>query len=113
MPERLQRFQVQLLRVARIGLEDHLELVVLLQAVGVFAVAAIVRADGGLDVAHVPGLGPEHAQEGGRVISAGADLGVIGLPDQAALVGPELLEGQHDGLKIEGLIHACSATENE
>ena len=42
-PQRFQRFQVQFLRVARVGLEDHLELVMLLQAVGVFAVAAIVR----------------------------------------------------------------------
>ena len=66
--QRFQRLQVELLRVAGIGLEDDLELVVLLQAVGVLAVAAIIRADGGLDVGHVPRLRAQHAQEGGRVI---------------------------------------------
>jgi hypothetical protein len=54
---RLQRFQVQLLRIARVGLKDHLILVELLQAVGVLTVASIVQADRRLDVGHVPGLG--------------------------------------------------------
>ena len=89
--DRLQRLEIQLLRVAGIGLEDDLVLVVQLQAVGVLAVAPVVGADGRLDVGHVPRLGPEHAQEGGRVHRARADLGVVGLPDQAAVLGPELL----------------------
>ena len=97
-----ERLQIQLNRVAGIGLEDDLELVMQLEAVGVLAVAPIVRADGGFHVGHVPGLGAQHAQEGGRVHRAGAHLGVIGLADQAALAGPELLELQDDGLKGRG-----------
>jgi hypothetical protein len=62
-----------------------------LHAVGVLTVAGIVGANRGLDVGHVPGLRAEHAQEGGRVHGAGSHLGVIGLPDQAALVGPKVL----------------------
>ena len=41
----LQRFQVNLLRVARIGFEDHLELVELLQPIGVITIASVIRAD--------------------------------------------------------------------
>ncbi len=85
-----------------IGLEDDLELVVHLQAVGVLAVAPIIRADGGFDVGDFPRLGAEDAQEGGRVHGAGADLGVVGLPDEAAFFGPEILQFKDDGLEGGG-----------
>ena len=102
---RWQRFQVQLLRVARSGLENHLILVELLQAVGVLAIAPIVRADGRLDVGHIPGLAAEHAQVSGRVHRPSADLGVVRLPDQAAVVGPEILQLENDGLEGEAWFH--------
>jgi len=99
--QRFERLQVDLLRVAGVGFQDHLELVVHLQAVGVFAVAAVIRAHRGFHIAHIPGLGSQHAQEGGRVIGAGAYLGVIRLPDQAALARPVILQREHNRLKIE------------
>ncbi len=58
----------------RAGAMSRLELRVLLQAVGVLAVAAVVRAHGRLHVAHAPALGAQHAQEGGRVHGARAHL---------------------------------------
>ena len=94
-----QRIEIDLLRVARVRLEDDLELVMLLEAVGVLAVTAIIGAHGGLDIGHVPRLGPQHAQEGSGVHGPGADLGVVGLPEQGAALGPELLEGENDGWK--------------
>jgi len=100
-----QRFQVQLLRVARVGFEDHLVLVELLQAVGVLTVVPIVRADGRLDVGHIPGLGAEHTQVSGRVHRPGTDLGVVRLPDQATVAGPEILQLENDGLKGEAWFH--------
>src|SRR5690606_28961025 len=51
-----QRFQVQLLNIGRVRLEHHLELVVVLQAVGVFAVAAVGGPAGRLHVGGVPGF---------------------------------------------------------
>ena len=83
-----QRLQVEFHRVAGIGLQDDLELGVLLEAVGVLAVAPVVRADGGFHVGHIPRLGAEHAQEGGRVHRPCADLGVVGLGDEAAFALP-------------------------
>jgi hypothetical protein len=50
---------------------------VALHSVGVIAVAAIVRADGGFGVSDVPRLGAENAEEGGGVHCARADLGVV------------------------------------
>ena len=98
--DRFERVEIDLLRVTGIRLEDHLELVMLLEAVGVLAVAPVVRADGRLDVRHVPRLGTEDAQKGGGVHRPGADLGVIGLPDDSAAVRPELLEGEDDLLEV-------------
>jgi len=81
------------------GLEDDLELVVHLEAVGVLAVAPVVGTHGGLHVGHVPGLGTQNAQEGGRVHRPGADLGVVGLPEHGAALSPEGLEIEDDLLK--------------
>ena len=102
-PQGFERAQVQLQDVVGRGLEDHLELVVVLQAVGVLAIAAILGAAAGLHVGGLPGLWADGAQEGGGVRSAGADFHVIGLEQCAAVFGPvglqfqnDLLEGQHD-----------------
>ena len=48
--------QVDLLRVAWIRLEDDLKLVMLLEAVGVLAVAPVIRPDGRLYIGHFPGF---------------------------------------------------------
>jgi len=94
--------QVKFLWVAGVGFENDLELVVQLEAVGVVAITPVVGADGGFDVGDVPGFGPEHAQGGGGVHGARADLGIVGLPEEAAFFGPEVLEGEEDGLEVEG-----------
>ena len=91
--------QQQLLRVRRAGLHDHLVLVVVLQPVGVFAVAAVGRAAAGLHVGGAPGLGPERAQRGGGVEGAGAHLDVVGLQDDAALPRPEAVQAQNEVLE--------------
>ena len=97
--ERVQRIEIDFLRIAGIGLEDDLELRVLLHAIGIVAVAAIVSADRWLDVGHVPRFRAEHAQRGGRVHRARADLMVVRLPQRAAAAGPEFLQRENDLLK--------------
>jgi hypothetical protein len=97
-----ERLEVEFLWVAGVGLEDDLVLVMYLEAVGVLAVAPIVGADGGFDVGDVPGFGSQHAQEGGGVHRSGTDLGVVGLGDEAAVRGPEVLEGEDEGLEGGG-----------
>ena len=87
-------------RVARNRFQDDLELGVLLKTVGVLTIASIVRAHRRLDVSDVPGFGTEHAQKSGGIHGASTDLGVIGLPDQAAVCCPEFLQFKDDGLKV-------------
>jgi predicted Na+-dependent transporter len=81
------------------GLEHHLVLVVVLQAVGVLAVAAVLGAAAGLHVGGLPGLGAEGAQEGGGVAGAGADFHVVGLQQRAALGVPVGLQREDDLLE--------------
>jgi len=84
--DRVERLEIEVLDVVRRRLQDHLELVVMLQPVGVLAVAAVLGPARGLHVSGVPGSGPECAQCGGGMEGAGADLHVIGLQDDAAIV---------------------------
>jgi hypothetical protein len=97
---RFERAQVTLLRVARVWLEDDLELVMLLQPIGVFTIASIIGAYRRLNIANVPGFRPENTQESSRVVGACTHLAVVRLPDQAALLGPESLQGQDHRLEI-------------
>ena len=91
--------QVEVQDVVGRGLHDHLVLVVVLQAVGVLAVAAVGGAAGGLDVGHVPGLRPQGPQEGGGVKGAGPHLDIVRLHDEATLIRPKALQGDEQFLK--------------
>ncbi|EFH23415.1 hypothetical protein NEIPOLOT_00807 [Neisseria polysaccharea ATCC 43768] len=114
-----QGVEIKVLDIGGGGFEGDLELVIVLQAVGVVAVAAVFGAAAGLDVGGKPRLGTERAQAGGRVGSAGADFHIERLDDSAAFVCPEclqleddLLEGKHGLLfdKIKVLFycfHCC------
>ena len=77
----LQRLHVEFYRVAGVGFQDHLELGMLLEAVGIFAEAPIIGADGGFNIADVPWFGTQHPQEGGGIPRPRSDLGVVWLSD--------------------------------
>ena len=94
-----QRTQVELLGVDRRGLDEHLELIVVLHAVGVLTVAAVGGTAAGLRIAGAPLGGTERAQRGRGMEGTGTDLGVIGLHNDAALLAPVLLEAQDDVLE--------------
>ena len=93
------RPQVELLGVNRRRLDEHLELIVVLHAVGVLAVAAVGGTAAGLRIAGAPLGGTERAQRGRGMEGTGTDLGVIGLHNDAALLAPVLLEAQDDVLE--------------
>ena len=73
------------------GLEDHLQLRVFKEAIGIVAVAAVGRPAAGLYVGDAVGRWAEHAQEGLRAHGAGAHLHIVRLLDDAAPFGPVLL----------------------
>ena len=93
------RPQVKLLSINRRGLNEHLELIVVLHAVRVLAVAAVGGTAAGLRIAGAPFGGTERAQRGRGMEGTGTDLGVIGLHNDAALLAPVLLEAQDDVLE--------------
>ena len=96
---RLEALEIELLHFVGRRLEDHLELVVLEQAVRVLAEAAVGRPPRRLHVGDVPVRGPEHAQERLGVHRAGADLEVERLLQRAAARRPELRQLEDETLK--------------
>ena len=73
----------------------------LVEAVGILAVAAVGGTAAGLHVGDAVGLRAEHAQERLRAHGPGADFHVVRLRDDAAAVGPVFLQLE-DGL-LEGI----------
>src|SRR5699024_741124 len=67
----VQQAQIELLEIQRRGFHHDLVLVIVLQAVGVFTIAAVARATAGLQVGGVPRLGADGTQERGRMERAG------------------------------------------
>ena len=106
-----ERLQIEVLQVRRRRLQDHLELVIVLQPVGIFAVAAILRPPRRLHIGGVPGFRPERAQRGRRMKGARAHFHVVGLQDHAALIRPvtAAAPGSSPGTSVPG---ACAEAGN-
>jgi len=104
----LQGRQVEFLDVVRTGLQDHLVLVVMAEPVRVFPIAPVGGADGRLHIGHPPGIGAQHPEKGRRVESPGSYLGMVRLPDDAALSCPILLQTQE--YVLEGRLGLHSGT---
>ena len=96
--------KIEILQIGRAGFDQDLKLIVMLQPVGVFAIAPIGRAARGLHIGRGPRLWPQRAQRGGRVKRACAHFHIIGLQHGAALRGPIGLQPDDDLLKGTGLI---------
>src|ERR1700687_1105810 len=80
----------------------------LVQAVGVFTVAAVLRTPRWLHVRGAPWLGAERAQEGGGVRRPRADFDVVRLQQRATLRSPILLKPEDDLLERKHLGQAVS-----
>ena len=65
--------QIQVLNIAGARLQDHLKLVIMLETVGVFAIAAVLGAARRLHIGGLPRLFAKRAQGGGGMEGAGAD----------------------------------------
>ncbi|KPW22529.1 Uncharacterized protein ALO83_04865 [Pseudomonas cannabina pv. alisalensis] len=111
-----ERAQVQFLEVVRVRLENHLKLVVMLQAVRILAVTAVSRATAWLYVSGIPGFRAYGAQKRGSVERAGAYFHIVGLKYHATLFCPVLLEGEdqvlegtHGWRRLAHKFHLCWA----
>ena len=91
-PYGFKAFKVKLLDIWRGRLHYYLELVVVLEAVWVFAVSSIGRTPGRFDVGNIPGLRTQDLQEGRRIKCPGPDLYVIRLAYETSFFCPVALE---------------------
>ena len=91
--------QIELLQIRRAGFDEHLILVIMLQAVWIFPITPISRTARWLHIGSRPWLGAQSPQRGGRVKRPSAHLHVIGLQNGAALRGPIGLKAQNYLLK--------------
>src|SRR5262249_25870321 len=97
--ESLKRFEVQLLHIVRRRLQDYLKLHMLVEAVGIVAVASVGGAAGRLNVSYLVRLGTKHTEKRFRGHGAGADFDIIRLLQNAAALRPELLQAKDHFLK--------------
>src|ERR1700736_1179473 len=80
----------------------------LVQAVGVFTIATVLRTPRWLHVRGAPRLGAERAQEGGGVRRPRAHFHVVRLQQRATLRSPIVLKPEDDLLEREHLGQAVS-----
>ena len=99
-----ERGEVKLLHVGRRRLEDDLVLHVLEEAVGVLAVAAVGGTARGLNVADAIGLGTEDAEKGFGRHGSGADFDIVGLLEDATMIGPKSLQAKDEFLKGQRIL---------
>jgi hypothetical protein len=99
-------FQVKVLDIVRRGLDNHLKLVIVLQAVGVFTIASVLGTAAGLRICHGRGFAAQSSEKGGGMKSACAHFHIIGLDQVAALFSPVFLQGQDDALKGHLFLHS-------
>ena len=91
-PEGLQAVEIDLLDIQGGRFHDDLVLIIVLKPIGILSVSAIRGTPGRLDIGHIPGLGAQGPEKGGRVKSSGTHLRIIGLLNHTPLIRPEPLE---------------------
>src|SRR5262249_14915279 len=94
--------EIEILDLEWRRLQQHLELVVMLQAEWILAVPAVGRTAAALDVGGAPRFRTDGAKKRGRMKRTGAHLHVIRLHEHTALTGPVALQGEDQILERGG-----------
>ena len=99
-PQLGQTLQVQRLNIVRSGLQHDLILIVVLHTIRILPISSIRRTPTWLGIGGPPGLRAQRPEERGWMKRAGAHLQIIGLMDNAALVGPVMMQREDEILEI-------------
>ncbi len=104
-----QALEIEVLNVRRAWLQDHLILIIVLEAIGVLAITPVGRAAAGLHERRIPRLRAQRAQRGRRVKGARAHTHVVGLQNEAPIRAPEIVEREDHVLKgfLRITVHAA------
>jgi len=98
-----ERLKVEILNIVGRRLQENLELIVMLKAVGVFAIAAVGRTTAWLNVGGFPRCGAKAAQSGCRMERTGSNLVIVRLHDHTAQICPVALKAQDHVLERQHL----------
>src|SRR5580658_9810252 len=82
-----------------------------LHSIRVVTVAAVIRTDARLHICYVPGLAPKYMQESSGIHRSCPNFRVDGLPDDATLAAPELLQPEYGSLGCWRVCHPLRHTE--
>ena len=107
-----QAVQVQILHVVGRRLEQHLELVVMLKAIGVLAVAAVGGTTRGLHISRAPRGRTKRTKRCRGMERARTHLVVVGLKHDASVIGPIALKIHNDVLERRRGSRAPGGTGN-
>src|ERR1700733_8936401 len=88
-PDGANTIEINVLHVLWCGLQDNLELIIMLEPVRVLAISAVLGPPRRLNIGSAPGTGSKRSQSGCRMKRSRAHFDVIGLKDHATLPGPE------------------------
>src|SRR5690606_36761584 len=94
-------------QIGRAWLQKNLILVIVLETVRIFAVAAILRATRRLHIGHIPRARSERTQSRRGVQRTRAHFHVVWLQDGATSLRPIVMERQDQTLKGTGGMHMC------
>ena len=95
-----ERFQIDVLDVGRRRFQNHLHLVMLFEAIGIFAVAPVGGTARRFDIGDLVWFGTEHAKKRFRMHGAGADFNIVRLLQHAASLPPEIQQRLDEVLKF-------------
>jgi hypothetical protein len=90
---------IDVLHVRRRRLQDDLVLVVVLETIGVLAVASVGGSPAGLHIGRAPGIGAQNLEKCRRMERPGTNFQIIGFVDHAPPIGPETMQGKKQVLK--------------
>ena len=97
--DRAERFKVEFLYVLRRRLQNHLQLQVLEQSVGILPVTPVGRTPRRLHIGNFIRIRPQHAKERLRSHRSGAHFNVIRLLDDCSTLGVKSLQLEDEFLE--------------
>jgi hypothetical protein len=98
-PQLSQTFQIQRLNVVRRRLQHDLILIVVLHAIRILAVSPIRWTPAWLGIGGTPGLWAKGAEERGWMKGTRPHLQIVGLMNDAALLGPVVMQCENEILE--------------
>jgi hypothetical protein len=94
-PKALERIEIQILNIKRGWFKNNLKLVVMLETVGILAIAPIRGTAGGFHICDIPGFWTQRAEKSCGIEGSGTLFYIVGLLNDTPFLSPVVLQGQN------------------